>query len=680
MLPSVNFRVLVPALVIAGLLACDQPRVDAEASTPASAAPAGDESARPGNPKPDTKAASKHSRKERPLPAFSGWTLAGEKLAISSLIGKRILIFFFNPEVKEAPVVAEAVNNVAGFQGPHNFEIVGISAGSDVKTVRKFVEQQGIDYPVIDDARAAIAQRLGLRVPIAMLGVDAEGFVTFGMAQFPTDGSDGVKMVEDMLRTSLRLPALALKSLPELGTRPVAPTFEAEVLDGDEPFDLAAQRGRPAIVVFFLYNCPHCHEALQFMKTALAEITEEKRPALVGVEVSGRTAAVRNELTNRGLDFFPVVFDDDGSIRSSYGVFSGVPEIFVIDAEGRIAAHIEGWREETDPPLMRMRMAQLAGIEVPLLVRSKGYSGNDNCSVCHENEYATWMLTKHARAFDGLVKHGESTNPECVGCHVVGYEQPGGFADAIDTPELENVGCETCHGRGGPHLSPDFIKERDFAPVCDGCHGVKHSLGFEYATFLPRISHEANKHVLSLPLEEKRKVLAERGVRRRNLLPTTSRIVGSDVCQSCHPGEFETWLKSGHAHAGTTLLTAENGFDASCLKCHTTGFGREGGFPSDSLLEDQLDLGRVGCESCHGPSGDHIGEESPRIGTSVSLADKCNSCVILQICGSCHDEANDPGFEFAVLAKIEKQRHGTIEPGTGRPKVADALPAPDTGG
>ena len=61
-------------------------------------------------------------------------------------------------------------------------------------------------------------------------------------------------------------------------------------------------------------------------------------------------------------------------------------------------------------------------------------------------------------------------------------------------------------------------------------------------------------------------------------------------------------------------------------------------------------------------------EGAKKIGTMLALGDKCDSCVILQICGSCHDEANDPGFEFHVKAKIEKLRHGTIEPGTGRPK------------
>ena len=80
----------------------------------------------------------------------------------------------------------------------------------------------------------------------------------------------------------------------------------------------------------------------------------------------------------------------------------------------------------------------------------------------------------------------------------------------------------------------------------------------------------------------------------------------------------------------------------------------------------------MGCESCHGPGGDHVKEGARRAGTIVSLGDKCDSCVILQICGACHDDANDPGFEYQVKDKIEAQRHGTIEPGTGKPKTGAA--------
>lgn len=38
--------------------------------------------------------------------------------------------------------------------------------------------------------------------------------------------------------------------------------------------------------------------------------------------------------------------------------------------------------------------------------------------------------------------------------------------------------------------------------------------------------------------------------------------------------------------------------DANCLPCHTTGYGKPGGFKS---IEETPDLAGVQCEMCHGP-------------------------------------------------------------------------------
>ena len=227
---------------------------------------------------------------------------------------------------------------------------------------------------------------------------------------------------------------------------------------------------------------------------------------------------------------------------------------------------------------------------------------------------------------------------------------------------------EQHHGRGGPHLSPAFVSNGDYSQACATCHDAKHSLGFAYATFLPRISHAANAALLKLPAKERERVLAERGAVRSSLLPTAARHVGSDACQSCHPAEHARWSAGPHAAAFATLEKAGREADSKCVSCHTTGFGRTGGFPAGGKAGEHPDLARVGCESCHGPGGDHVKEGARRAGTIVSLGDKCDSCVILQICGACHDDQNDPGFEFRVQERIERQRHGTIEPGTGKPK------------
>ena len=608
----------------------------------------------------------------RPLPAFSGWTLDDQRLDVSALLGKRVLLVFFDPDVKDAEVAVSAARRIADLRGKQNFEIVGVATGTSRDRARALATRLSLPFPILDDSGAKIAQRLGLRAPVALLGVDAEGYVTFGLPEFAASEPNAGRSLEELLREALRLPPL--EAPPGDGAQPNAPPFRAAILDRNASFDLAAQRGHPVVLVFFLHTCPHCHEALRALKTAFADpalagLPEAKRPVLVGVEITGRSAAVRDTLKSDGLDFFPVVFDDDGKLRDQYSVFGGVPDIFLIDAEGRITARSRGWSPPGDEALVRMRLARLAGIPVPMLLRADGYSGNAVCGVCHELEHETWGMTQHAGAYDTLVRHGEDGNGECIGCHVVGWGRPGGFRDAVATPELENVGCESCHGRGGPHQSPGFVKGGDYAPACAGCHDPKHSLGFEVATFLPRISHAANAAIAKLPPEEKRQRLASRGRPSTNdLLPVRADYVGSNACKSCHAAEFATWASGPHARAGATLAHAGKGSDAACLHCHTTGFDRAGGFPSTAAASAQPDLGRVGCESCHGPGGDHVKDGATKIGSVLALGDKCDSCVILQICGDCHDEANDPGFEFEVKAKIDQQRHGTIEPGTGRPK------------
>jgi peroxiredoxin len=641
---------LLLACVLAGAFGCSDDPV-ASASPPAlAAAPAGEERA---------------ESRGRPLPAIAGQDLDGREVRVASLLGKRLVLFVFNPEVPEAVPVAQAVAAVARARGEHNFQILGVGTGSQRSKVRSFAETHGFDFPVLDDSTAAIASQLGLRMPAALLGVDAEGYLIFGFGGPPPQTPDAARGVELQLREALRLPEAGDGATPVLGERPRAPGLRGVDIFGGGAVDLAALRGQPVVVMFFLHTCPHCHSAMRALRDILPQLPEAGRPRLVGVSVSDRVYSVKDQLESDGFAFFPVVTDPDHEIRSAWGVLAGIPDVFLVDAEGRIQARTQGWRDERDPPLLRMRLARLAGQPAPMLLHQTGYSGNEFCGVCHPRETETWQLDRHAAAYDTLVRHGADRDEECVGCHVVGWKKAGGFTLDPSTPHLEDVGCETCHGRGGPHLSPEFVKNHDYRAACVVCHDQKHSLGFEYAKFLPQVSHAANAHLVGLSLEEKRKLLAERGQPRSDLLPGSAAFVGSEACRSCHEAEFSTWSGGPHAGALRSLEQKRKSAEAGCLRCHTTGFGRPGGFPSDARPPAHPDLARVGCESCHGPGADHVAEGASRRGTIVSLGDKCDSCVILQICGACHDDANDPGFEFEVKGKIEAIRHGTIAPSGG---------------
>ena len=615
-------------------------------------------------------------RNERPLPAFEGMTIEGKRLSISSLVGKRFVLFFFNPEVDDSRFVATAVSRVAKLRGKNNFEIVGVAMGSNLSTTRRFAKETDLDFPILDDSSGRISKRLGLRQPIAIYGIDSEGYLDYGIGYFSSKVPDPAGVVEEQLRENLRLPSADVGDVGVLDTRPSAPLITVEGMADDETFVLEDSIGKPIVLIFFLHTCPHCHSALSFFREQIEKLPQDKRPVFVGISVQHRPSAVKLALEQRDLDFFPVYFDPEQEAIEKYGVFAGFPDVFLIDREGRIVHRTQGWQADRDPALNRMILARITGNPVPMLLNPKGYTGSDVCSVCHEKEAMSYRFTQHASAFDTLVTHNEIRNGECVSCHVVGFDEPGGYSFKESPKQLENVGCESCHGRGGPHLSPGSGKQTDYEAVCKTCHNPTHSLGFDYATFLPKVSHS----MIAALSDEQRAELVVDGAKVRDVLPKNARYVGSNTCRSCHEIEFKTWASGPHRHAVDTLTVKGKADDKDCLQCHTTAMGRPGGFPADGNGKSSpaTELGSVGCESCHGPGGDHIAEDAKKIGTIVSLGDKCDSCVILQICGSCHDDANDPGFEFEVDDKIERQRHGTIEPGTGEP-LGDSASHPARG-
>lgn len=681
------------ATVLTALLACTEgssspaagPAADQEKAS-ATATPGGESDSGPAGStlktavKGEPKSAPRHPS-ERPIPAFTGTTLDGQTIDVGSLLGARSVFFFFNPEIKEALSVSRAIERIHADAADHNFKVIGVGVGSDPGKLAAFVASSGVSFPVIDDSSGAITNKVQLRAPLGVLGIDPEGFLAFAIGHFAS-GGDLEAQVEADLRKELRMDPKQDTTLSgnqegkhagELMQLPQAPELGVVEMSNGEVLETKMLAGRAAIVIFFLHTCPHCHKALESIRETLAKMSEAEKPRLVAVSIQNNPSAVRSAMAELKLDFFDPYLDPGGKATERWGVTGGVPVVLVLDARGRIRHRTQGWNGSRDGALLRMHVARAAGATVPMLLDPKGYSGNDVCGVCHEQELATWQFTAHATAFDTLVTHGADRRTDCIGCHVVGFEKPGGYDFTRRPTQLENVGCESCHGRGGPHLSPDFVKAGRYETVCASCHNPTHSLGFDYATFHPRISHTK---IASLTNAERAKLRVDGGP-SRELLPTQAAYVGSNACQSCHAKEFETWQASPHAHAVATLEKTNKQGDATCLGCHTTAYGKPGGFAAGAKPASSPDLARVGCESCHGPGADHVGESARRVGTILSLGDKCDSCVILKVCGTCHDQANDPGFEFAVEKRIDAQRHGTIEAAATREGRSAALVPPD---
>lgn len=112
-----------------------------------------------------------------------------------------------------------------------------------------------------------------------------------------------------------------------------------------------------------------------------------------------------------------------------------------------------------------------------------GYLGALNCKSCHAEAYRFWQTRPHARAYSTLQRQFKEFNLECVGCHVTGYERPGGSTVTFND-ELQNVQCEECHGPGSRHSAepeaPGLIElERPLRFCVDACHHPPHVEGFE---------------------------------------------------------------------------------------------------------------------------------------------------------------------------------------------------------
>lgn len=114
----------------------------------------------------------------------------------------------------------------------------------------------------------------------------------------------------------------------------------------------------------------------------------------------------------------------------------------------------------------------------PVPEGASGYIGAVRCATCHQQEFAFWTTTPHARAYPTLEVQNKQFNLECVGCHVTGYEEPGG-STVTAVQSLENVQCETCHGPGSRHAENPgdltLIEGRPSQALCGPkCHHVPH--------------------------------------------------------------------------------------------------------------------------------------------------------------------------------------------------------------
>lgn len=156
------------------------------------------------------------------------------------------------------------------------------------------------------------------------------------------------------------------------------------------------------------------------------------------------------------------------------------------------------------------------------------------------------------------------------------------------------------------------------------------------------------------------------------------RYVGTKSCATCHKDEMQDWKRSAHGKTMEVLLAGKRSGpkhkagvdpdkdyskDEKCLKCHTTGFKKEGGFVDANSTPD---LGGVGCEECHGPGSAYRDIHNKKMldftSAEVRAAGQVYASKGDKVCEKCHN--NDSPFKPSVDPKYAFNLKDRLKNGT----------------
>jgi len=426
--------------------------------------------------------------------------------------------------------------------------------------------------------------------------------------------------------------AAVLSGGSELRPPELAVTLISDSGDVVELSDLVGSK--PAVLFYFSATCRHCVAAVPDI-VRLRQRLGEAIDIILIASGSNAMSSVTQFADAGGLG--RPVYKDFSRQFSSKNQATSTPTVLIVrSAEDGSAESLAEYRPFAAglSLIAEIRLRVLLAQDPWTAFESGHYSGPKACGACHLGEFKSWGLTHHSVAYWTLYQRKRAEDPACVGCHVTGMGQTGGFVVGDHDSPLADVSCEACHGPGGKHAD----SSADAKASCVVCHDKDHSVRFELARALPHIDHHVAATMDPSAYQEARQLLLKGGAPRPLTAFPEGRNLGASACSSCHAKEHAHWKKSAHAQALKTLRKKRSAKDTGCLSCHAIE-KRVAQSPDDYYKEG------VSCEACHGPGEDHVAAGG---GTEniLGLGTSCPECIIDAVCTRCHTPEHDPDWDL----------------------------------
>jgi cytochrome c554/c'-like protein len=177
------------------------------------------------------------------------------------------------------------------------------------------------------------------------------------------------------------------------------------------------------------------------------------------------------------------------------------------------------------------------GIKPSVNMTGRKFAGSKVCGDCHTQAMAVFEKTPHSHATETLenLKPPRHFDPECLSCHVTGWEPQkffpytSGYLNLKATPQMVGNGCENCHGPAAEHVAveqgdvkatdkvredlraalrlkvlenegnkngPEVNgkpgekqKEGKVTQMCMECHDLDNSPAFDFQKYWPKVKH-----------------------------------------------------------------------------------------------------------------------------------------------------------------------------------------------
>lgn len=266
----------------------------------------------------------------------------------------------------------------------------------------------------------------------------------------------------------------------------------------------------------------------------------------------------------------------------------------------------------------------------------------NDCSGCHDTQWAGWSVTKHAWAWPDLLNttHDAGYGQVCEPCHATGAGVPSiypatGYNVTTNGPTyLQNVTCQTCHGPGSNHIAASIsdpaAKRENIslvlnASLCGSCHNAGGNISSAHHPTYDE--WQLSGHNTSAAIQA---------------------AVGSNPqCANCH----DAWDAIQHIETGTyrtqLRLAGEDApltLQISCPVCHDPhSLGSAN--TQLRLPADQI------CQQCHNQQGAapgkpvHHPQAEVRNNTAGYLTDRTGLTYMPGMaCSKCHMAENNAGL------------------------------------